>query len=68
MTSKTFIRLMCLLMIVTSFLLLFASSDKKTTVQPEEAAANREKIDEKQIPGDMMIWESISQHLLSTVQ
>jgi hypothetical protein len=68
MTTKTFIRLMFLLMIVTSCLLLFAASEKKTAAQTEECPAAKERMDEKQVQGDMVIWESISQHLLSTIQ
>jgi hypothetical protein len=68
MTAKTFIRFMFLLIIITSCLLLFAAPEKKTAIQAEECPAGREKMDEKQARGDMMIWESISQHLISTIQ
>ena len=68
MTAKTFIRLMFLLIIVTSCLLLFAAPDKKTALQAEECPASREKMEEKRARSDMMIWESISQHLISTIQ
>jgi hypothetical protein len=68
MTTKTFIRLMFLLLVATSGLLLFAASDKKTASQTEERSpACKEKTDDNQVQGDMMIWESISHHLLSTV-
>jgi hypothetical protein len=68
MTTKTFIRLMLLLFIVASWFMVFAASEKKTTVHTEECAASQEKMAEKQVQGGTMIWESISQHLISTIQ
>ncbi len=68
MTVRTFIRLMLLLIVISSCLLLFAASDKKTATQAEECPANQEKTGNKQVQSDVMIWESISQHLLSSIQ
>jgi hypothetical protein len=68
MTSKTFIRLMFLLMVATSGLLLFATPGKKPVSQNAECPAAKEKQDDNQAMGDMMIWESVSRHLISSTQ
>ena len=72
MTTKTFIRLMFLLIVATSALLMATASDKpgKTaSSQAEECCAGKERMnDNSQASGEMVIWESLSRHLLSSTQ
>jgi hypothetical protein len=68
MTSKTFIRLMLVLSIITVGMLLMANSGKTVCQQAKECPAKQEKQDNIQASGGLMIWESVSQHLLSAVQ
>ena len=68
MTSKTFIRLMFVLIVATSGLLLFASS-KTTDNKTQECPLSKEKQECNQAAkGDLMIWESLSRHLLTAIQ
>jgi hypothetical protein len=67
MTTKTFIRLMFLLFSLSISVMLFSASDKKTVANNnEECPSAKEKCNNKRAGGDVMIWESISNHLLNS--
>ena len=72
MTTKTFIRLMFLLIVATSALLMATASDKPGKMagsQAEECCAGKEKMDDNnQATGEIMIWDSFSRNLLSSTQ
>lgn len=64
MTSRTFIRLMLLVIIAATSLMLLSGIHKKPTAS-EDCPALKEKNDDTQVQGDGMIWESVSRHLLT---
>lgn len=64
MNSRTFIRLMLLVIITATSFMLLSNASKKTAAG-EECPAAREKSKDPQAQGDGMIWESVSRHLLT---
>ncbi|MEO5682873.1 MAG: hypothetical protein ABIQ88_09540 [Chitinophagaceae bacterium] len=68
MSAKTFVRLMLLLMVFTTGLMVFGADDKKVAQKDECPAGNVCTDDIQAQAADVMIWESVSRHLLSVVQ
>ncbi len=66
MKNANFIRLMFLILAVVFSALLF-SAPQKTQAASESCTEEREeKCDDKKIQTDMILWESIGRHLLSS--
>jgi len=59
---------MLVLIIITAGMLLMSNSGKTVCVQAKECPSANQKQDKNQASNDIMIWESVSQHLLSAVQ
>lgn len=68
MNSKTFIRLMILVVAMTgSIMLLSASYTKKNKdTNKQECPSGKESCDDTRTQGDIMLWESITRHLMTT--
>lgn len=67
MKSINFIRLLLIGIAVVFSALVFSAPDKKNVSNSESCTEeSKEKCDDKKTQSDMMLWESIGRHLLSS--
>jgi hypothetical protein len=65
MRSKTYIRLLLVLLVTAASLILFSYSQKKTDPATERSTECGGKSCEKKTQSEFILWESLTRNLLS---
>ncbi|HEY8971196.1 MAG TPA: hypothetical protein VIM64_18960 [Puia sp.] len=65
MKTKTYIRLLLIVLVASTSLILFSYSHKKTDPNVERSTECGDKGCEKKTQSDFILWESLTRNLLS---
>jgi uncharacterized membrane protein len=66
MKNANFIRLLFLIIAVVFSALLFSAPQKREAASESCTEESKEKCDDKKVQTDLLLWESIGRHLLSS--
>ncbi len=69
MTGKTFIRFMALVIVLTAGIMMFsASGSNNGSSAKEECTAGKDNCDEKKAQSELLLLESLTDHLFGATQ